>query len=271
MKRTPILTLTLALASAGLAVAAGGCNDVKKTGPAAVSPAASPVAEGEPAKTPEPAEPVPTVAPPDENAEPTTAAQPAPAAAAAPNPGDQAAAGATAAIGKPAPDFTLTDTEGHSFHLGDERGKLVVLEWFNPGCPFVKYAYSDDGPLSAMAKKDLGADVVWVRINSGAPGKQGNGVDVNREAQQAWGLKAPVLLDEAGTVGRAYDAKTTPHLYIVGKDGTLLYMGGIDNAPLGDARGEEKVNYVEMALADIAAGKPVAVPETKAYGCSVKY
>jgi thiol-disulfide isomerase/thioredoxin len=189
-----------------------------------------------------------------------------PTVAAAPTP-----APATATLGQPAPDFTLNDTEGEPWKLSDHRGKTVVIEWFNPGCPFVKYAYGE-GPLADMAKNAAKDDVVWVNVNSGASGKQGHGLEANREARERWAIAQPVLLDEDGAVGRSYEAKTTPAMYIVDKAGTLVYRGALDNAPLGRVEDDgAPLNYVTAALADLAAGRPVAISETVSYGCSVKY
>ncbi len=185
--------------------------------------------------------------------------------------GEAAAAPAPAAatVGKPAPDFALKDLAGQEVRLSSFRGKTVVLEWFNPECPFVKYAHGE-GPLRDMAAKAGAKGVVWLAINSGAPGKQGTGAELNRAAAASWDLSHPVLLDESGTVGRQYGATTTPDMYVVAPDGTLVYAGALDNAPLGKADGAV-VDYVGAALADVAAGRPVATPTTKPYGCGVKY
>jgi peroxiredoxin len=196
----------------------------------------------------------------------------APAAAAA-TPADtatSAAAPATlAALGQRAPAFTLTGLDGTAVSLADYAGKVVVLEWFNPGCPFVEYAHGE-GPLKDQAKRRAADGVVWLAINSGAPGKQGAGVDTNQSAVADWGMAYPVLLDESGAVGRQYEAKTTPHMYVIDARGTLVYRGALDNAPLGEVDGAV-VNYVDAALDALLAGKPVATAETKSYGCSVKY
>ncbi|HEU4535850.1 MAG TPA: thioredoxin family protein [Polyangiaceae bacterium] len=205
-----------------------------------------------------------------EGAAPAT--RPAEAATAAPKGGAPAAEAAKgpAALGQPAPDFALRDLDGQSVKLSDFRGKTVVLEWFNPECPFVKNNHAE-GPLKDMAKKVAEKGVVWLAINSGAPGKQGHGVAVNREGKQRFGLAHPVLLDETGEVGKLYGATRTPHMYVIDPAGVLAYRGAIDNAPDGDPRGDRLINYVEAALADLSAGRPVATPEVKAYGCSVKY
>jgi hypothetical protein len=177
----------------------------------------------------------------------------------------------TAAIGQPAPDFELTDVDGKAHKLSDQKGKLVVLEWFNPGCPFVKYAHGS-GPLKDMASKEMEQGVVWFSVNSGAPGKQGAGVDGSREGAKTYAMTNPILVDEAGNVGRSYGAEKTPHVFLVDTKGTLVYAGAIDNAPMGEVDGGGPVvNYLAEALASVRASKPVATAETKSYGCSVKY
>jgi peroxiredoxin len=186
-------------------------------------------------------------------------------------PNANAASTAHAAIGQPAPGFELADLDGKKVKLANYAGKIVVLEWFNPECPFVKRNHTK-GPLTTMAKDQTAKGIVWLSINSGAPGKQGAGVDKNREGKQRYGMDNPILLDEQGDVGRMYDAKSTPGMYVIDTKGTLVYRGAIDNAQDGDPPGGEKlINYVDAALADIGAGRPVAIPETKSYGCGVKY
>ena len=178
-----------------------------------------------------------------------------------------------AAIGKPAPDFELRDLEGHPVRLSQFRGKTVVLEWFNPECPFVRASHTK-GSLKGFAEKVTDKGTVWLAINSGAPGKQGHGVETNLAGVRKYGLKHPVLIDESGEVGRSYDARHTPHMYIVDDKGVLVYRGAIDNSPDGEGespKGGPLVNYVESALADLSAGRPVKTTETEAYGCSVKY
>lgn len=190
-----------------------------------------------------------------------------PPAAAAPAVTDTAA---PATLGAPAPDFALNDLDGNAVSLSDYRGKTVVVEWFNPDCPFVKYAHGPKGPLRGLSDKHAESGVVWLAVNSGAAGKQGAGLERNRKSVTEYALSHPVLLDESGAVGRQYAAKTTPHMFVVNGDGILVYAGGLDNAPLGNATGEY-TNHVDQALAELAAGASVGTPSTKPYGCSVKY
>lgn len=178
-----------------------------------------------------------------------------------------------AEVGKPAPDFALKDLDGKEVRLSSFKGKTVVLEWFNPGCPFVKAAHLK-GSLKDAAKRQTKNGVVWLAINSGAPGKQGVGVEANRDGAKTFAMENPILLDEAGAVGKTYGATNTPHVMVVDGQGTLVYRGAVDNSPDGEGEsptGGKLVSYVDAALADLGAGKPVATSETKAYGCSVKY
>jgi peroxiredoxin len=178
-----------------------------------------------------------------------------------------------ARLGSPAPDFELSDLDGKKLRLSSFRGKRVVLEWFNPGCPFVKASHTK-GSLVDTAARHQKQGVIWLAINSGAPGKQGHGVEANRAGKEAFQLDHPILLDETGSVGRAYGAARTPHLFVIDEQGLLVYRGAVDNSP--DAEGDSPaggklVNYVDAALADLAAHRPVATADTQAYGCSVKY
>lgn len=178
-----------------------------------------------------------------------------------------------AKVGEAAPDFELKDLDGKAVKLSDYKGKVVVLEWFNPGCPFVKAAHKK-GSLVDTAQKQAEKGVVWLSINSGAPGKQGHGIETNKNAVTEFAMKNPVLLDEDGRVGKAYGAKHTPHMFVIDKDGKLAYAGAIDNSPDGEGgspKDGKLINYVDEALSDIEAGKPVRTPTTEAYGCSVKY
>jgi peroxiredoxin len=142
----------------------------------------------------------------------------------------------TATLGDPAPAFSLPDLDGKTVSLADFAGKTVVLEWFNPDCPFVKYAHGE-GPLATLAAEQTKGGVVWIAINSGAAGKQGTGVERNREAAKEWKLEHPILLDEDGKVGHAYGATSTPHMFVIDAGGKLVYAGGLDNAPLGRVDG----------------------------------
>ncbi|MBJ7535634.1 thioredoxin family protein [Rhodomicrobium vannielii ATCC 17100] len=184
-----------------------------------------------------------------------------------------AAASAAPEIGNPAPDFSATDSNGKAVRLSDYRGKTVVLEWTNDGCPYVQKHYSTNN-IQSLQKDAAAKGVVWLSVISSAPGEQGavSGADANKLSEKRGAAPAAVLLDPEGKVGRAYDARTTPHMFIVNGDGTLVYMGGIDDKPTAtpsDVKGAK--NYVRAALDDLAAGKPVATPVTRPYGCSVKY
>jgi peroxiredoxin len=179
----------------------------------------------------------------------------------------------SAVVGKVAPDFTLKDLDGHEVSLASLHGKVVVLEWFNPGCPFVRASHSK-GSLKGTAKKHAARGVVWLAINSAARGKQGYEPSVNSDAARTFGLEHPILRDETGAVGRAYGATNTPDMFVIDKNGVLVYAGAIDNSPDGEGEaptGGSLVNYVDAALEDLAAGRPVRTPATKPYGCSVKY
>lgn len=196
---------------------------------------------------------------------------PAPAPAEAPPEAmAEAKAPESAEVGKPAPDFTLSDVHGKSHKLSDFKGKTVVLEWYNPDCPFVVKQYNE-GPLKSMAKDLAKSGVVWLAINSGAPGKQGAGLERNKASLAEYGIENPILLDEDGKVGKVYKARNTPHMYVIEPGGTLVYAGAIDNAPMGRVPETGFVNHVADALEDLAQSRPVRVPETKAYGCTVKY
>ena len=182
----------------------------------------------------------------------------------------QAAATASATLGAPAPDFTLTDTSGATVSLSDLRGKVVAIEWFNPDCPFIVAAHKG-GPLETMPQAWTDKGVVWLTINSNAEGKQGHGTERNAEAKDEYALPRAVLLDPTGEVGRTYGAKTTPHMYLVDASGVLVYRGGLDNAPRGDAPSSGVQPFFQDALTAVTSGKPVKPADTKAYGCSVKY
>ncbi len=175
---------------------------------------------------------------------------------------------AGAKVGQPAPNFTLVDTNGKEHTLSSFQGKIVVIEWFNSECPFVKRQYEKYTTMKDTSSK-FGDKVVWIAINSGAPGKQGHGKD--KQAVESWKLTYPVLNDESGKVGRLYGAKTTPHMFVIDAKGVIQYAGAIDDDPSDSKSYGEKVNFVAQALAELTAGKPVSTKETKPYGCSVKY
>jgi peroxiredoxin len=167
-------------------------------------------------------------------------------------------------------DFTLEDTAGEEHTLSDYvgSGKTVVLEWFNPDCPFVQRYHDGDASMVEMYEAVNNDDLVWLAINSGAIGKQGAGLERNKKAVADWDLPYPVLLDMDGKIGRAYGAATTPHMFIISPEGTLLYEGAIDDS---NGRGETKTNYVAKTLKEYRAGEKVTVTKTKSFGCSVKY
>jgi peroxiredoxin len=185
------------------------------------------------------------------------------------------APGATraATVGTTAPEFSLKDLEGKEVKLADLKGKTVVLEWFNPECPYVKAAHTK-GSLTTTAKRHADKGVVWLAVNSGAPGKQGAGLEKSKIGAQTFGMGHPILLDETGKVGKAYGATNTPHMFVIDKTGKLVYAGAIDNSPDGEGQspaGGKLINYVDAAIEDITAGRPVKTATTKAYGCGVKY
>jgi peroxiredoxin len=185
----------------------------------------------------------------------------------------EAAAGevlARAEVGQPAPAFTLPDLDGNQVSLADHSGEVVVLEWFSPECPYVVYAHTD-GPLAALPGQWTERGVAWLAINSNAPGTQGSDPAVNRTAATEWGLPSSVLLDPEGDVGRAYGAKNTPQMFIVGRDGTLVYNGAVDNAPRGRVKGKSHELWIDDALTDVLNGAAVRRANNQPYGCTVKY
>jgi peroxiredoxin len=176
-------------------------------------------------------------------------------------------------IGKAAPEFTATDSNGKSHKLSDFKGKTVVLEWTNPECPYVVKHY-DSKNMQKLQEEATAKDVVWLSINSSAEGKQGHvtGEAANKYIADKGAKQTAYLLDGKGEIGKAYDAKTTPHMFVIDKDGVLVYDGAIDDndsANPADAAGAK--NYVTAALDALAAGKAVETSKTKAYGCGVKY
>lgn len=176
-------------------------------------------------------------------------------------------------IGSPAPAFSATDSNGKTVSLSDYRGKLVVLEWTNDGCPFVQHYYKR-GAMQSLQKDYTGKGVVWLSVISSAPGTQGyaTGAQANALTQQRNASPSAVLLDPSGKLGHLYDAKTTPDMYIIDAQGKLAYAGGIDSLPSTDADDIPRASpYVKTALDELLAGKPVSRALTSPYGCSVKY
>ena len=178
-----------------------------------------------------------------------------------------------AKIGEPAPAFTATDSNGKAVNLADYKGKFVVLEWHNNGCPYVQKHYNG-GNMQKLQKEWTAKGVVWLTVISSAPGKQGyvTAPQANAYAKEKSAAPTAILLDPAGEVGHAYDAKTSPQMYVVDPKGILIYDGAIDDKPttdLADLTGAK--NYVSQALTEAMAGKAVSEPATRPYGCSVKY
>lgn len=175
--------------------------------------------------------------------------------------------------GDTAPDFTLKDSKGNSHKLSDFRGKFVVLEWFNHDCPFVKKHYGR-GNMQKLQKEYTAKDVVWLSIISSAPGKQGHrtGPQADADTKDSQACPTAVLLDPSGEVGQKYEAKTTPHMFVINKEGKVIYAGAIDSIRSTDPSDVEKSeNYIRQTLDAALDGKPVPTPKTQPYGCSVKY
>ena len=184
-----------------------------------------------------------------------------------------AAFAAPAVVGQAAPTFSATDASGKRVSLADYKGKTVVLEWVNPECPYVRKHY-DSANMQATQKAATAKDVVWLSVNSTHPSHADHKTAAEMAAWTQAQRAAPTatLLDGDGRIGRAYGARTTPHLYVVDAKGTLVYAGGIDDKPSANpADVKSAKNLVNAALADILAGKAVAQPTSRAYGCSVKY
>lgn len=176
-------------------------------------------------------------------------------------------------IGQPAPDFTAVDANGKTHSLSEFKGKTVVLEWNNPECPFVKKHYGA-GNMQKQQADATGKGVVWLSINSSAPGKQGSmdGAAANAQLAKSGAKPTAYLLDADGKVGHTYGARTTPHMFVIDPNGVLQYMGAIDSTPTADSDDiPSSTQYVSQALAELSAGKAVSVPTSEPYGCSVKY
>ena len=167
---------------------------------------------------------------------------------------------------KKAPAFTLKSFDGKDISLSDYKGKIVVLEWFNDECPFVKYHYEKTSTMIDLANKYKDKNVVWLAVNSTSHTTP----EQNKAFKAKHELPYPILDDRSGKVGRAYDAKNTPHMYIIDTSGNIVYQGAIDNSPMGENK-EGAVNYVDKALTELTGGQPVSTAKTKPYGCTVKY
>jgi peroxiredoxin len=177
-------------------------------------------------------------------------------------------------VGSSAPDFSVTGQNGKPYKLSALKGKIVVLEWMNPGCPFSRAQY-DGGNTQSLEKKYGAKGVIWLSVNSSAAGKEGS-FETDKDADAYLSSKsaspAAVVRDLDGTLGKLYGAKTTPHIFVINAKGTLVYKGAMDDTPSTDADTVAKShNWVSAALDNLLAGKSVAVPETKPYGCGVKY
>jgi peroxiredoxin len=177
------------------------------------------------------------------------------------------------APGSAAPDFSVTDSKGKTQSVSQYKGKYVVLEWFNPDCPFVKKHYGS-GNMQKVQEEFTGKGVVWLSVDSSAPGKEGNLTAEQAEKKRAeWKMKSTALvLDADGKAGQTYGAKNTPHMFIIDPEGKVIYAGAIDSkASPNPADIAVSTNYVKVALEESMGGKPVSTASTKPYGCSVKY
>jgi peroxiredoxin len=177
------------------------------------------------------------------------------------------------AVGTTAPDFSVTDSKGKTQTLSQYKGKYVVLEWFNPDCPFVKKHYGS-GNMQKLQEEFTGKGVVWLSVDSSAPGKEGNLTAEQANAKMSeWKTKqTALLLDPDGKAGQTYGAKNTPHMFVINPEGKIIYEGAIDSkASANPADIDGSTNYVKVALTESMSGKPVTTANTKPYGCSVKY
>jgi peroxiredoxin len=176
-------------------------------------------------------------------------------------------------VGSAAPDFSVADSKGKTHSLSQYKGKYVVLEWFNPDCPFVKKHYGG-GNMQKLQEQYTGKGVVWLTIDSNAPGFEGNLTPEQAEKKMSeWKThQTALLLDPEGKAGRVYGAKNTPHMFVINPEGKVIYEGAIDSkASPNPADIPSSTNYVKVALDESLAGKPVTTANTKPYGCSVKY
>lgn len=176
-------------------------------------------------------------------------------------------------VNQPAPDFHGTDSNGRPQSLAQYKGKYIVLEWANKGCPYEQKHYNS-GNMEKLQKQWTARGVVWLSVLSSAPGEQGNVTPAQENAylQQMHAAPTAAILDPSGAIGRLYGAKTTPHMFVIDPSGKLIYQGAIDDAPSTDPSTVNAAhNYVSQALTEAMAGKPDSTPQTRSYGCSVKY
>ena len=178
-----------------------------------------------------------------------------------------------ATLGQPAPSFSAKDTSGKTVSLADFKGKTVVLEWVNPGCPFVRKHYNG-GNMQSTQQDALSKNVVWLAINSTGTDQQDHMTPAKLAAwmKEQKASASHTLMDEDGTIGKLYGARTTPHMYIIDGKGALVYAGGIDSLATASAADIPKAtNYVKVSLSEMTSGKPLSHTSTRPYGCSVKY
>lgn len=175
-------------------------------------------------------------------------------------------------VGKPAPDFTATDINGKTVHLSDYKGKIVVIESYNSDCPFCHNQYAT-GAMQDLQKDLAAKGVVWLLVNSVNPNNPSHRTDAQAKQEEASeNMDVTAWIDDSsGAVGHLYDMKTTPDMYVIDKNGTLVYEGAIDDQPDPVHNPKTAHNYVKDAVDDLLAGKPIPVSQTKPYGCSVKY
>lgn len=177
-------------------------------------------------------------------------------------------------VGKPAPAFSGKAADGSTINLADLKGKTVVLEWTNHDCPYVKKHYDLSGNIPGLQKDATAKDVVWLQVISSAPGKQGNvdGATAKSLNEKRSAVPTNTILDPEGTIGKLYDAKVTPHMFVINAEGTLVYKGGIDSIKTTDPADISKaIPYVKDALEAVGAGKAIKNSSTAPYGCSIKY
>jgi len=162
----------------------------------------------------------------------------------------------------------LKSFDGRTHKLSDFQGRIVVLEWFNMECPFSLYHYATKPTMAELANKYKDKEVVWLAVNSTNHTKPETNLAFVKEHK----LPFPIIDDRSGQIGRAFGARTTPHMFVIDKDGVIVYQGAIDNAPMGKVEANvANINYIDQALSQLLAGQPVSTPVTPPYGCSVKY